>query len=367
MARKRIKSELSMVFGKEPTFPKKLKKKDYNSVLIPALQWYGQYGGAETSQALKAFHKSWLVDWATAHGIKPGTYAIPNEGISTFGAVARCAMRGFKLNKLHEELLFESFKNWPMPEAKVIDRAALARSLSIKARVKNENDLKPFMTVYDNAVDSVMGGAKKWDITVTGELNATQKKELTVLYKLALADFKELLRGKNVELTESFRKLPKALIRRMITLHEEILESIKLAGNRGTVIRKAKAVRTKKAKPASAYIRKLQFMPAHVEYGISSVDAEKLVGANTIYLFETKKRLLKKFDATGIAGALVSGTTLKNVKGTCKKIRKPEELLSGFDKLPLSKCFKVFDDVKAMEKVCTGRVNSDTVILRVFE
>lgn len=365
MAKKRVKCELASVFGPEPTFTGKVTKKNYNAVLIPALQWYGQYGGTANTNTLRSFHKSWLKEWALANGFKRGSFSVPNQGIGTLGSVARCALRGFKLAKRDVEKLKAAIAAWAPVKPNAIDREAQSRFLKLKAKTKNEEDLKPFLTLFDTAVDEVFEGAKEWNIE-SWELNATQKKELTAHYKNARSEYQVLLDGTDSELTECYRKLPKLTRRRLVQVHDAILEEIAEAGNRGTVMRKATTVRRKKAKPASAVIKKLQYLPVHNGYNLHSFDAEKLVGATTIYVFDTKKRLLKRFNAMGISGIEVSGTTLKNVVGVSKKIRKPEEQLKGFDKLPTTKCANVFNTTKALEKECTGRLNGATILLRVF-
>lgn len=362
--RRKVKCELAAVFGPEPTFDAKVTKKNYNAVLIPALQWYGQYGGAPNSNSLRTFHKAWLKEWALANGFKKGSFTIPNQGVGTYGSLARCALRGFKLAKRDVEKLKTALREWVPVKPKKVDRAKIARMLSIKAAVKNEEALKPFLTKFDTAIDEVMAGAKKWDIETTGELNNVQRKELTAAYKSTLAEFNSILTDPN--LAEGYRKLPKLAVRRLVKLLKEILEEIAVAGSRGTVMRKAKSIRRKKAKPASALISKLKYLPVHNDYNLVSVDPEKLVGATTVYLFESKKRLLKRIDTMGMSGIEVGGSTLKNVKCTQKKIRKPDEQLKGFGNMSLTKAAKLFDSVRALEKECTGRVNASTIILRVF-
>lgn len=367
MARKRAKCELASVFGPEPSFDGvKVTKANYNSTIMPALIWYGQYAGVADANSRRTYHKSWLKEWALANGFKRGSFTVPNQGISTLGSVARIALRGFKLAARDKARLTEALKSWvPVPK-KVIDREAQARFLKLKARNKNEEDLKPFLDVFDAAVDGVLGGDKKWDVSVPSlPLNATQKKELTAMYKAAAAEFVLLLAG-NKEVMEYYAPLPKLTKRRLVKVHSDILDEIVVAASRGTVARKAKAVRRKTAKPASALVKKLKYLPVHNDYHLASIDPENVVGATTLYTFETKKRLLKKYTAMGTAGIEVSGTTLKNVVGTSKKIRKPEEQLSGFGTLPITKAEKVFTSTKAVEKKCTGRMNAETIILRVF-
>lgn len=363
MARKRIKNELSVVFGPEPVFGE-VTDDNYNHVLTAALHWYGQYGGANDSNGLRAFHKSWLREWAKENGIKRGTFTIPNQGISTVGSLARIALKGFPLKAEHLERLRKAFDNWEPVKPKKVDKEAHARLLKLKARNKHQEAIRPAITLFDTAIDSIVDGEKKWSVAYTGSLNATQVKELTAYYKKELAEIQLLKKG-DKEVSEYY-DLPKLVVNRLIKAYGQILEEIKEAGSRGAVKRKAKAVRRKKAKPASAHVRKLKYMTIHKDYNLASIDAEKLVGAQTAYVFDTKKRLLKVYEAMGVNGIEIGGTTLKNCKGVQKKIRKPEEQVPMFATMPKTKAAKEFAAIRAKDKECTGRMNADSIILKVF-
>jgi len=366
MAKKRVTNELSVVFGPEPKFEGvKVTKKNYNSVLIPALQWYSQFGGANDNNSLRAYHKSWIEEWALANGFKKGSFTIPNQGIATMGAAARVALRGFPLNKDHIKRLKEQIKEWLPVEKKEIDYEANARLLKIKARNAYEEAVKPFLTEFDTTIDSILEGAKKWKLDVSGELNATQAKDLTAQYKRDLAEIEEAKAAPaDSEIAEAY-PYSKLVMNRLIKVHNEILEVIKEAGSRGKMMRRAKTPRKKKVKPASAHIKKLQYMTVHDGFNLASVDPETIVGATVLYAFDTNKRLLKKY-TSGVSGIEVSGTTLKNCVGVQKKIRKPEDQLAGFATLARTKAEKLFSDIKAVEKECTGRTNKDTILLKVF-
>lgn len=365
MAKKRVKSELAIVFGAEPDFSKvKIKKANYTPELTKALQWYGKYGGAQDAKSLYNYHKAWVREWALANGFKKGQFTVPKQGIATVGALARIALRGFKLDKRHVQFLKDTIAGWVYVKPVVVDRAAQGRMLALKAKVTAEKTMTPFLTTFDTAVDSVLAGEKKWDIKTTDALNGAQVKELTAQYKGALSELQKI--SKDEQLAEAYGHLSKVFINRLIKLHKAILEEIEEAGRRGTVMRKAKAVRRKKTRPASSMVRKMKYLPVHNEYNLASIDPEKIVGAQTVYVVDTKKRLLKKFTAMGVSGVEVSGTTLKNVVGKQKKLRKPGEQLAGFGNMPKTKCEKLFNEIRAVEKECTGRVNESTVLLGVF-
>ena len=100
------------------------------------------------------------------------------------------------------------------------------------------------------------------------------------------------------------------------------------------------------------------------DYNMVSIDPEKVVGATILYVFDTNKRFLRKFVSD--SGIVVSGTTLKNCTGVQKTIRNPEKQLANFASHVKGKCEKVFNEVKAVEKKTTGRLNKDCILLKAF-
>lgn len=364
MAKKRIKSELSLVFGREPEITD-VSPDDalYNLELNNLLQWYGQYGGADSPQALKNFHQSWLKEWASANGIKKGSYKLPTAGISTLGALARISLKGFNLKESHVEKLSDAFAQWQQDkrdekknEVNSEDKKKIA---AIKKKLQDEELLSKFLSTFDTEADGVASGNKEWNITVSEKLTAGNAAYLRDFYQRSLDEYQSALKKKDPAI--GFNK---TTLKRLVKLHEDILEEIDKAEFLAKATRKASVVSRRKKKPASSQIKKLKYATANADYNLTSIDAEKIVGANTLYLFDADKRILKK--CVSPSGILVTGTTVKNCMVVQKKVRKPE-LLKGFAKLTKDKALKFFNELTTKEAPSTGRTNENTLILSVFQ
>ena len=87
-------------------------------------------------------------------------------------------------------------------------------------------------------------------------------------------------------------------------------------------------------------------------------------------MFNTKYRTLQRYDALGPAGLSIKGTTLKGYDkdlSVGKKLRKPEQVLPRVldgGKLILR---KVIDEINSKESNPNGRINGDTILLRVIK
>lgn len=130
-----------------------------------------------------------------------------------------------------------------------------------------------------------------------------------------------------------------------------------------------KAPRKVKTKPASIQVSKVQYKKEDQEFGLKSVDPKELIGAKHAWLFNTKYRMIQYYEAATSSGFSVKGTTLNNIdtaKSNKKKVRKIEQLKSletGTKSSPL----KFMDSIKCKPSAVNGRINSDTLILKVIK
>jgi hypothetical protein len=95
-----------------------------------------------------------------------------------------------------------------------------------------------------------------------------------------------------------------------------------------------------------------------------------VVGAMQLWVYNTKTRKLGCYHADDAGGLSVKGSSLLNFtesKSVSKKLRKPEatlpEILRG-GKVYLR---NALDTIKAVASPLTGRINSDTILLRVVK
>ena len=150
----------------------------------------------------------------------------------------------------------------------------------------------------------------------------------------------------------------------------EALEN--LMGACDLVIDSAKATRkprVKKAPSKEKLIAKLKYKEKDEKYQIASVNPLELIDCQEVWVFNTKTRKLGKYVLDShITSMTVKGTNLVGFDETAsiqKTIRKPEEVLKEFKKAGKVKLRKFLDEINAVETKMNGRLNSDTVILRV--
>lgn len=135
-------------------------------------------------------------------------------------------------------------------------------------------------------------------------------------------------------------------------------------------VAKVRKPREKKQKSAVDLVKTLKYQKEFPQLKIVSVNPAEMVGCNQLWTYNTKYKKLTRYDAVGPNGIQVKGTTLIGFdveKSLTKSLRKPEtaiQLLLSAGKVTLR---KFMDDIKTNESKPNGRINSDTVLLRVIK
>ncbi len=146
------------------------------------------------------------------------------------------------------------------------------------------------------------------------------------------------------------------------------------------VIDSAKATR-KPRKPkvysADKLVAKLKYVKVDPKYKLASVNPADIVGANELWVFNTKTRKLGKYVAKNIdpkgmrregSGLSVKGTTIlgfDEASSIQKTLRKPDVQLKEFKDAGKVKLRKFLDEIPTTDTKLNGRCNPETVLLKI--
>lgn len=171
--------------------------------------------------------------------------------------------------------------------------------------------------------------------------------------------------GKDKELKEGYAAYTKARLMNLLQCYAAIIKDAeKLAAN----IKTARKPRKKKSVTAEKKVSKIKYMVKDDSLKLQSVDPVRIIGALQLWVFNVKTRKLGVYNAEDESGLQMKGTTILNYNektSVAKTIRKPDKVLptvTGGGKVALR---KVLDDVKAKSNKLNGRINKDTLLLRV--
>jgi hypothetical protein len=303
----------------------------------------------------------------------------------TMGAIASCLLRGMPavredFNKgrdttvwLRNEIVQVVAQGKDdVDEDTVVEVKSTVVQPTIQERVK-EAALRMTEEIED-AIEGFHADPENFDPKAFKMLNLLKGKEVKAahariiksLYSRDLAELEELASGKGDEqLKEGYSHRSKKQIKNLIAFYQEIMSACDMLAQEAKVNR---APRKTKAVPKEKLVAKLKYMKSNEPLKLVSINPTDIIGAGELWIFNTKTRKLGKYVAAEFNTLNVKGTTITNFNeftSIQKTIRKPEEKLKEFKAAGKVQLRKFLDDINATDTKLNGRINEDTILLKV--
>ena len=341
------------------------------SQLLRAYQWYNyEYTQKDGLKFVAAYATSNLPK-AQALAIK----ALPIEAISpTFMWQCRMLTNGLVLpdtSRAYFDATLAALLVTAESRSKTVKLpvAAVAKMYKPTVQDRIREMVSEFIGEIEIVVDN-LGTAVKSDFNMYEFLQAKavkkpQASKILAYYQPIRDEVALAVSGKDEQLNEAYAFMSKVALKRVLTFFDTMLSDLDRHINNQKATRKPRA---KKMKSAGQLVQSLKYMKISNESKISSIAPEKIVGATQLWVFNVKYKKLGVLNAD-VGGFSIKGTTIQNVKlddSAAKRLRKPEvtlPLLLGSGKIQLR---KFLSTIKAKESPMTGRINEDTLLLRVI-
>ena len=192
-----------------------------------------------------------------------------------------------------------------------------------------------------------------------------QLSKYEALYAARKIELDAAYNGLDADLVEGYKHYRAADWKRIFAWIDNLFTAIEQY--RG-VKKASKKARVKKAPSKEKLVGKLKYCKDFAQLKIVSINPAEIVGAQELWVYNTKTRKLGKYISNNSDGLVVKGTTIENFtdKSVSKTLRKPEQQLLEFNKSTKVQLRKFLDSIKATETSLNGRINTDTVLLRVL-
>ena len=181
------------------------------------------------------------------------------------------------------------------------------------------------------------------------------------------AEYDDAIYGRCEQAVEAYRyvKMPemKFRIKAIVSMLED-LDRMKSA---------TKAVRKTRAKTAVStdrQVKSLKFKQTDSEYKLASIDPKLIPGAMRLLTFNTKTRVFTEYMTTSVKGFEIKGTTIQNFDpdlSRSTRLRKPDVFLTVALKKTVNQINKEYALLTTKSSSPNGRINVDTILLRVFD
>ena len=197
-------------------------------------------------------------------------------------------------------------------------------------------------------------------------LSGAVTKKIGEFYTRYVSELQEAVEGNNEDLNEGYAFLSKAQLKKFLSFIESIVADCQ---QQVLAVKANRAPRVRKAKPAHVQVAKMQYLAEFPALGLTSIHPTKVVGAQQLWLYNTKNKKLAVYYATGSAGFSIKGTSIQGWDTEVSAqngLRKPAitiaEVLAG-GKLQLQKLLSKLTTISTKPN---GRINSDTILLKVL-
>lgn len=198
------------------------------------------------------------------------------------------------------------------------------------------------------------------------EASSNIAKAVIEYYTPIKQEIEELIQKKTPDLVEAYKKMTLAKKKEYLKLLTIIVEDAEKYLGSKKAVRKP---RVKKAVAVTVQLTSVQYQKDSAEFKITSIDPSSIIGANEVYLFNTKYRTLAHLISSDPKGFTIRGTTIQDINldaSKKKKVRDPSAILPQLMATKM-KAIKTFNDLKTTESEANGRINNETIILKVFK
>jgi hypothetical protein len=185
-------------------------------------------------------------------------------------------------------------------------------------------------------------------------------------YSRNLTELLELASGKaDEQLREGYSHRSKKQIKSFIAFLQEIESACNMLMQEAKVNKKPRA---KKAVSKDKLIAKLKYKKSDEPLKLVSINPADIIGAQELWVFNSKTRKLGKYIAAEFQELGIKGTTItgfSEMKSVQKTLRKPAEQLKAFKEAGKVVLRKFLEDINAVDTKMNGRINEEIMLLKV--
>ena len=339
----------------------------YTIALMRAFNWYNYEKDLKTARGyLRSWIKKHLPADVKTFDAVPDFYMRP-----VFGWLARLDEHGAKLSpkdykRLTDTVIDMLLKSVKAPTEPVLDDTPKRPSIQDALAAKQSE----FFGELEGEIDNfILNDCRRTDFNLFKSLQGANSPKVfgTAVKTLLDRRITEITQVPHDEqLAEAYGCFTAAQRGRLENFLLELIED----GQRWADFKKAnQKVRVKKAKPAGVQVAKLQYLREFAELGLTSVSAPGIVGAQQLWVYNTKNKKLGCYLATGSAGFSVRGTSLQGYDpetSVQRTLRKPADITKQVLDAGKVQLRKILSDLTTTETKLNGRINSETILLRVL-
>jgi len=289
---------------------------------------------------------------------------VHSKNFKPVGLYLKMQQDGIRLPETEKNLLESGIQNFIRLDAKRgLELEQLRKTKSVQERYFVQKTVSEILNALDNQVAVIqLNQRPQLDFkTFTGALSSGIIKlvetEMKDILERSIKEIKLAKSKKDLQLVEAYSYLNNKQLKCLLEFYQDLFARLQS----GLVV-KTKTVRKTKPKTTDKLVKKIKYMERFPELGLTSVNPTELIGANIVYVYNTKTRFLERFESE--KGIGVRGTTLTDIKEPAvkKKIRNPEvfKSINATNKNFMERFWSGF---KTKQGTANPRINGHCILL----
>ena len=287
--------------------------------------------------------------------------------ILTYGWLARMVLNGNMLLPRHIEDLDSYLTTLPLTKEviKVVDKTPRP-----SVRDYMQDKIAEVIGDLEGAIDTFIEEDKEFELYNYLQANAIPKpycKDIEEWARKRGIEFTEVYKTTDDDIKEGYSNISRRKQANLVKMFGAFIVDLE----RYTQFKKAnRKPRLTKAKPPAVQVARIKFKKEDTELGIKSVNPSEMVGASQVWVYNVKYKRLAAYRSDSVQGIQVKGSTLQNYDpdmSECRSIRRPEAFLKVLLDASKVKLRKLLSDLTTKGYDVTGRINDESIIVRVIK
>lgn len=343
----------------------------YQLELVKALNWFNLERDSKDA-------KQYLIDY-TKENLKVSLDAVKSstdrELRNLYGWLARLTTTGAKLSYEHKRQLKDYIEELGQKKQAIKSLTSAAKKAPVTATKANVQDaIKEKSKEILGELEGVVDAALKepgYEFSLFNELRGKEIGQVYIPFivdwtKAKMGEYLEVYKAKDKALNEGYSNISKKQLTLFLKMMKQFIEDC----DKYTQHKKAnRKPRVKKEKPAGVQVKALKYMLESPEYKLKSINPTEVVGAQQLWVFNTKTRKLGVYRTDSTKGLQVRGTSIQNYDPDMslqKTLRKPEDYLTRAREGGKIVLRKLMDEINSKPSPMNGRINQDVILLRAL-
>lgn len=377
-------------YGVEPEWDTEesllLEEKDFNTKLISSLNYYNYFYSVKDLKPL-------LIDWIKQYSadnpekleknliskfLKVKDNAIPITACS----LIRATHKGMPLKETHVNYLLNvidksvNIQTDDDTDENVVEKVSQPviveqQKPTIQDRLNEiaKDHIGYFIDIEDEVLDYGKNlDPKAFDYLTTKNVSQVILNKIIEPFQQHYNEIIEAKSGQCEQLKEAYKKFKAADYKRIETFYNKLFEGIKQYGDVKKATKKAKV---KKPPAKEKLVSKLKYLKNDTVLKLVSINPVDIIGSKELWVYNTKNRKIGRYiadehsgNALGIKGSIITG--YNETTSVAKTLRKPDQQLKEFQNAGKIQLRKYLDSIKTTEVKLNGRINQETILLKII-